>query len=637
MVKADNGQLYPGDEVKLKFGDFPVVITRRDLILNKRHFDFAGERKDKAKDNYLLFDKKDIDYILKNGQSSIYDYLKISFWDTLEKLEYPALKKLTYNAIESTRIYKEGFYAADNKTLSLSGFAKVNVLKMTAFDAARYFRIPEKTAVVNFANPLTPGGNVKEGGTSQEESLCRTSCLYPCLCREDLQREFYEENRLQKNNWFTDKVMYTSGVTVFKNDNLIPQDTGWKNWLMLDVISAATPYCLTDRYISKTVVRNIFIPRIRNILEAAIDNAVTVLVAGAFGCGPGGFDPKIVASAFLYLLREEEYITKFNHIIFAIASPKHEYSEALNIFSQTFAGDWYHSKKDILSDLFVPSGNNNLFYYLPNGKKLEGIVLESYIRWRTANPYFNKKISIIGDEISTFQGYNPGGAKVFYGGDISNNTGIMSPMHTWWGMLIDFFGSELLINSAWIGSMVTKSPEQSLAFPAACSKTRTRDLHQMNVYPEVIIIYIGTNDWLKGIKAIKEKRKPGIFGRLFRKKADEKPDYSVFDDAYGRMLSRLRHNYPKAEIWCCTLTASFMSQNPAFIFPLSYGGENIETYNNCIRKRSLEYGCRLIDFYRFGIPYDSIDGNHPNIYGMRALAYMGILSMADEQGKSYLR
>ncbi|MBQ8986494.1 MAG: hypothetical protein IJ100_04510 [Lachnospiraceae bacterium] len=39
MVKADNDQLYPGDEVKLKFGDFPVVITRRNLMLNKRHFD----------------------------------------------------------------------------------------------------------------------------------------------------------------------------------------------------------------------------------------------------------------------------------------------------------------------------------------------------------------------------------------------------------------------------------------------------------------------------------------------------------------------------------------------------------------------------------------------------------------------
>ena len=636
MVKADNDQLYPGDEVKLKFGDFPVVITRRNLMLNKRHFDYAGERKDKAKDNYLLFDKKDIDFILKIGQSSIHDYLKISFWDTLEKLEYPALKKLTYNAIVSTRVYKAGFYATDNKTLSLNGFAKVNVLKMTAFDAARYFHPSEKTAVVNFANPLIPGGNVKEGGTSQEESLCRTSCLYPCLCREDLQKEFYEENRLQKNNWFTDKVMYTSGVTVFKNDSIIPREIGWKNWLMLDIISAATPYCLKDRYISKTVVRNIFIPRIRNILEVAIDNAVTVLVAGAFGCGLGGFDPKIVASAFLYLLREEEYITKFNQIVFAISSPTHEYSEALNIFSQTFAGDWYNSKKDILSDLLMPPGNN-LSYYLPNGKKLEGIVLESYIRWRTTNPYFSKKISIIRDEISTLQGYNPSGAKVFYGGDNSNFTGIATSMHTWWGMLIDFFGSELLINSAWTGSMVTKSPDQSLAFPAASSMSRTRDLHQMNVVPEVIIIYIGSNDWLKGIKAVKENRKRGIFGKLFRKKVDEKPDFSVFDDAYGKMLSRLRHNYPKAEIWCCTLTASFMSQNPAFIFPLSYGGENIETYNKCIRKRASEYGCRLIDFYQFGIPYDSIDGNHPNIYGMRALAYMGIISMADEQGKSYFK
>lgn len=636
MKREEFGRLFPGDEVRLKFGDFPVIITRRNLTVGKRHYDFAGERKDTDKNNYLLFSTNDIEEVLKSGQKQLNDYLRISFWDTLEKLEYPALKELSLNAIESTKVYKEGFYSPGDKTASLSGFARINVLKMTAFDAVRYFHSTEKTAVINFANPLIPGGSVKEGGLSREECMCRSSCLYPCLCREDLQREFYDENRIQTNNWFTDKVLYTSGVTVFKSDSLIPQVMSWKDWIMTDVISAATPCCPQDRYVSKTVLKNIFIPRIRNIFEAAIDNEVTVLIAGAFGCGRGGFDPKIVASAFMYLLREEEYVTKFNHIIFAIASPSHEYSEELNIFSQTFSGDWYHSKVDILTRLELPAGRKDLAYYLPNGRKLDGIILETYVQWRMKNSYFDKRFSIIGDGISTLQGYNPGGAKVFYGLENYNATGVGSVLHTWWGMLADYFGSEILVNSSWSGSMVTKAPDQSLAFPAAYSKTRTGTLHQMRVEPEVILVYVGTNDWLKGVKPEKEK-KPGLLGRLFGSSANQKPDYSVFEEAYRKMLSRLRKNYPEAEIWCCTLTSSYMSQNPSFVFPLSYGGENIEVYNNCIRWSASEYRCRIIDFYRFGIPYDSVDGTRPNLYGMRALAYMAILSMVDAQGKTFLK
>lgn len=226
---------------------------------------------------------------------------------------------------------------------------------------------------------------------------------------------------------------------------------------------------------------------------------------------------------------------------------------------------------------------------------------------------------------------------MFYNQDKCREAGIFSSMDTWWGMLIDYFGSELLVNNSWAGSMVSKARGQNAAFPSSYSKGRTGELHQMDIVPDVIIVLTGRKDWLNGIKPEKERKKRGFIRRLWGKTTEAEPDYSYFSDAYKKLLSRLRHNYPKAEIWCCTLTASYISLNPSFVFPFSYGGEHIEAYNQCIRRISSEYACRLIDFYRYGIPYDSIDGNHPNVYGMRALAYMGILSMADVQGKAYLR
>ena len=587
--------------------------------------------------NFLLFDQTDIEQTVRIASNSMVDSLRAVFWDTQEKLEYPALRELTRASVEDTMIYQENFHASGERLSSLSGFARVHVLKMTAFDAARKLRNFGKTAVMNFADPFIPGGTVKDGSLSREACLCRSSNLYPCLCRPEVLSGFYDKHHKCKDSWYTDSLIYSPNVVVFKDDAPVPRLMEWNEWIMVDVISAATPFCPADNYISKTVVKNVFIPRIRNMMEAAIDHDATTLIAGAFGCGPGGFSPEAVASAFLYLLRDEKYISEFNEIVFAIGTPDRKNLNALNIFSQTFAGDWYRNQEDILTTQTMPVTKNNLVYVLPTGRQLSGLQLDAFLHWRNENSYFGKKISILGDSVSTLIGYNPENSKVFYNQENCKRAGITSSMDTWWGILLDYFGSELLVNNSWSGCMVTKIPGQNDAFPSAYSKRRTNELHQMNVTPDVIIVYVGINDWAHGIRVTRKQKRRGLFSRLFGGKEGSEVDYGIFSDAYRKMLSRLRHSYPKAEIWCCTLTASYMSKNPAFLFPFSYGGENIETYNNCIRGISSEYGCRLIDFYRYGIPYDSVDGSHPNIYGMRALAYMAILSMADVQGKSYIK
>jgi hypothetical protein len=108
--------------------------------------------------------------------------------------------------------------------------------------------------------------------------------------------------------------------------------------------------------------------------------------------------------------------------------------------------------------------------------------------------YKDKKVSIIGDSISTLPGYIPEGYAVYY--DVENkNTDVHTPQDTWWGMLLAKLGATLLEDNAYSGSMVSRYPLQNTLFPSASSDERTSALHRGDEKPDVIIIYIGINDW----------------------------------------------------------------------------------------------------------------------------------------------
>ncbi len=68
-----------------------------------------------------------------------------------------------------------------------------------------------------------PGGGVQNGAMAQEECLCRSSILYPCLIDDNVFTEYYQYHKELKNTFFSDRLIYTKDVTVFKDDNTIPQ------------------------------------------------------------------------------------------------------------------------------------------------------------------------------------------------------------------------------------------------------------------------------------------------------------------------------------------------------------------------------------------------------------------------------
>lgn len=106
----------------------------------------------------------------------------------------------------------------------------------------------------------------------------------------------------------------------------------------------------------------------------------------------------------------------------------------------------------------------------------------------------NKKVSILGDSISTLDGWNPMGYNVFYKDGICFEADIYNYSDTWWGQVIDYFHCTLLANNSWSGSRVTKLPSRTELFPSGCSSERINGLTIGNETPDIVFVALGDND-----------------------------------------------------------------------------------------------------------------------------------------------
>lgn len=137
------------------------------------------------------------------------------------------------------------------------------------------------------------------------------------------------------------------------------------------------------------------------------------------------------------------------------------------------------------------------------------------------SPYAGKAISILGDSISAFAGYVPSGNAVYYTG---TNAGVMSVNDLWWKKLTDALGASVLINEAWSGSRVTTTNGET---SAGCM-TRCTNLHSGSEDPDVIIVYLGINDFINGV------------GLGTYRGADDFPTVTItFREAYAIMLDKI--------------------------------------------------------------------------------------------------
>ncbi|MBQ3215613.1 MAG: hypothetical protein IJB11_05810, partial [Oscillospiraceae bacterium] len=196
--------------------------------------------------------------------------------------------------------------------------------------------------------------------------------------------------------------------------------------------------------------------------------------------------------------------------------------------------------------------------------------------------YEGLRISIIGDSISTFEGvsnsttYNPlylstsqATFGTYYGDSSRSDYSEFSQVKradTWWQQTVDTLGLELLVNNAWSGSyvLIDSARDNSTEYGAAAYKARSVNLHNGSKKPDIIAVYLGTNDIAnyndQDVGSSADVDTASERNALYKSvNSYSTPTSSI--EAYYIMLSRMIATYPDAEIYCMlpSITMTTMS------------------------------------------------------------------------------
>lgn len=218
--------------------------------------------------------------------------------------------------------------------------------------------------------------------------------------------------------------------------------------------------------------------------------------------------------------------------------------------------------------------------------------------------YKGKYFSVVGDSISTLLGYIPEGYALYYDENNKKAAGIEDMSDTWWGQIITRLGGRLLKNNSWSGSTVSYHAEFTPG-SCACLDSRMSLLGDGDIKPDVIMIYMGVNDWASGTP---------IFP------AEGQPENESFSGAYRIMLDLIKGHYPEAEIWCISPAVSVLRGAADWEFPYCMGGRHLDEYVEAIKNAAEEKNCVFVDANKNEIKVVALDGIHPDKNGMKTLA-----------------
>ena len=165
------------------------------------------------------------------------------FQDTMNWIDSdPDLSASISAAKKNTTVYYEDDYPAFNASDTKDMLITVSGDRSYQAAMRLYKESPgSKIAVTNFANAFHAGGGVTKGSSAQEESLCRTSTLYPLLYRRTLRDTFYKHHHDLNTPKATDSLIYTEGVIICKTDEDLPKRMPKEDWITVDVITIAAP------------------------------------------------------------------------------------------------------------------------------------------------------------------------------------------------------------------------------------------------------------------------------------------------------------------------------------------------------------------------------------------------------------
>ncbi|WP_160717111.1 TIGR02452 family protein [Chitinophaga solisilvae] len=245
----------------------------------------------------------------------------------------PALKYAVENTV---RYYPEDGGLLQNVTGPAFPQTIIEVTPETTFAAAHRLVVQEQlenVCCLNFASAKNPGGGFLKGSQAQEESLARASALYSCL---GSQPDFYLTNRAHPSCLYTDNILFSPQVPVFRND----ADELLDNYYCVSVITAPAVNTGAVKFKEPQHVDSIapvMLDRIERLLAIAVAQRQSTLILGAWGCGVFRNKPEDVATWFAaHLLDNPRFRHAFSRIVFAIYDSSDE-KQTLKTFESKFS------------------------------------------------------------------------------------------------------------------------------------------------------------------------------------------------------------------------------------------------------------------------------------------------------------
>lgn len=230
--------------------------------------------------------------------------------------ETVSIKDETEEAIKNTQLFRTEHFPENFELTKNTSETLIEVTDETTLEAAK--RIcredeDENPFVLNFASARNPGGGFLSGAQAQEESLARSSSLYPCLTANF---EMYEYNRRGSSCLYSEWMIYSPKVPVFRNDDgSLIQKPYLVSFLTSPAVNAGVVRQKEPHKIH--LIEPINNERARKFLWIANKENHQTLILGAWGCGVFQNDPAMIARIFDELLAGE-FENCFARVVMAI-------------------------------------------------------------------------------------------------------------------------------------------------------------------------------------------------------------------------------------------------------------------------------------------------------------------------------
>lgn len=220
------------------------------------------------------------------------------------------------------------------------------------------------------------------------------------------------------------------------------------------------------------------------------------------------------------------------------------------------------------------------------------------------------KITVIGDSISTFQGYLSNSAYAVY----YRSGGPITVWESWWMRLVSNLNAGLFSNMSSSGSRVTTTLDTT-SQPSGVTRSKIVK-NSDGESPDIVIIYLGTNDWAANVAV-----------GTYNGRGAVPTDGSTFREAYAMMLDNITSGSPKAKVFCCTLLDRERGDSDKSAPEVNGSGVYLSEYNDAIKEIADVFNAEVIDLHTCGINHHNMSaymadyntssgsGLHPNSAG----------------------